>query len=84
MLAAAVGAAGNVQFELLIELRQPLFHLFHQPARKTLGLGDGELAELGTGAGNCAAQNMEPSTCSPIVFNSSASAVVLLWERQQG
>ena len=32
VLAAAVRAACDVQLQLLIELRQPLFELIHQPA----------------------------------------------------
>ena len=55
VLAAAVGAAGDVELELLIELRQPLFELVNQPAREALGLGDGQLAELRAGAGDGAA-----------------------------
>ena len=54
VLAAAVGAAGNMQPQWLIELRQPGFHLIDNPARKTLGLGNCQLAELGPGAGDCA------------------------------
>ena len=55
MLAAAVGAAGYVELELLVESRQALFQLFDKPAREALGLGDGELAEFGAGAGDRAA-----------------------------
>ena len=50
-----LGQPVTLQPELLIELRQPLFQFVHQPARKALGLGDGQLAELGAGAGNRAA-----------------------------
>ena len=55
VLAAAVGAAGDVQPQLLIELRQALFKLVDQPAREALGLGDGQLAEFGARAGDGAA-----------------------------
>ena len=55
VLPAAVGAAGHIQLELLIELRQALFQLLDQPARKALGLRNGQLAELGACAGNRAA-----------------------------
>src|SRR5581483_12380012 len=33
VLAATVGAAGDVQLELLIEFRQPVLEFFHKPAR---------------------------------------------------
>ena len=55
VLAAAIRAAGHIQPELLIELRQPLFQFVHQPARKALGLGDGQLAEFRARAGHRAA-----------------------------
>jgi hypothetical protein len=54
-LAAGVGAAGDVQLDLLVEAGQPLFHLADQPLRERLGLGDRQLAELGAGAGDGAA-----------------------------
>ena len=49
------GQPVTFSLQLLVELRQPLFQLIHQPARKALGLGDGQLAELGAGAGDSAA-----------------------------
>src|SRR5579863_1301381 len=55
VLPAAVGAAGYVQAQLLVELGKALFHLFDEPAREAFGLGDGQLAELGAGAGHRAA-----------------------------
>ena len=55
VLAAAVGAAGDVEAKLLIELRQALFEFVDKPAGKALGLGDGELAEFGARAGDGAA-----------------------------
>ena len=55
VLAAAIGAAGDVQAELLVELRQALFEFVDEPAGEALGLSDGQLAELGAGAGDGAA-----------------------------
>ena len=55
VLAAAVGAAGDVEPELLIELRNALFEFVDEPAGEAFGLGDGELAEFGAGAGDGAA-----------------------------
>ena len=52
MLSAAIGAASHVQFELLVEAGQPLFELIDNPTGKALGLGDGQLAELASGAGD--------------------------------
>ena len=52
VLAATIGAAGDVGAQLLVELRQALFQFVHQPAGKAFGLGDGQLAELGAGAGD--------------------------------
>ncbi len=50
-----LGQPVTCSLQLLVELRQALFHLVDQPARKALGLGDGQLAELGAGAGDGAA-----------------------------
>src|SRR5665213_2116905 len=55
VLAATVGAAGNVQLDLLVEAGETVFHLADQPLRKAFGFGNGELAELGAGAGDGAA-----------------------------
>ena len=55
VLSATVRAAGNMQPELLVKLRQALFELIHEPTRETLGLSDGELAEFCSGAGYRAA-----------------------------
>ncbi len=46
VLPATIGATGHVQLQLLIELRQTLFHLINQPPCKALGLGNRQLAEL--------------------------------------
>src|SRR5579862_8222944 len=56
MLAATIWAASNVNLELLIKLRQPFFHLVHQPARESLGFRDGEFAEFGARAGDRASE----------------------------
>src|SRR6185437_7560273 len=55
VLAAAVGAAGDVQLDLLIEARKTVFHLADHPLCKSFSFGNGKLAELGAGAGNRAA-----------------------------
>ncbi len=55
MLAAGVGAAGDVELDLLVEGGEAIFHLGDEPLREGLGFGDGELAELGSGAGDGAA-----------------------------
>ena len=52
MLSAGVGAAGDVQLDLLVEAGETLFHLADEPLGEALGFGDGELAELGAGAGD--------------------------------
>src|SRR5438128_2180908 len=50
VLAAAIGTAGDVDLQVLVEARHARLELLHQPARETLGLGEGELAELGARA----------------------------------
>ena len=55
MLAAGVGAAGDVEADLLVEAGEAVFELGDEPLVEGLGLGDGELAELGAGAGDGAA-----------------------------
>src|SRR5208283_2090462 len=52
VLSAAIGAAGDVQPELLVKRGQPLFELIHDPACKALGFRDGQLAKLRAGAGD--------------------------------
>src|SRR5277367_1174547 len=52
VLAAAVRAAGHVQLELLVEAGKTPFQFFYEPPRKALGFADGQLAELGTRAGD--------------------------------
>ena len=55
VLAAGVGAAGDVELDLLVEAGEAVFHLGDEPLGEGLGFGDGELAELGAGAGDGAA-----------------------------
>ncbi len=55
VLAAGVGAARDVQFERLIEFGDALFEFFDEPAGEGFGLGDGQFAEFGAGAGDGAA-----------------------------
>ena len=52
VLAATVGAAGDVQLQVLLKAGEPFLQLFDEPARKTLGFGDRELAEFRTAAGD--------------------------------
>src|SRR5215469_14824404 len=52
MLSATVGASGDVQLQVLLESRQAFVEFFGEPARKRLGLGDRDLAELSAGAGD--------------------------------
>src|SRR6185437_6590551 len=56
VLAAGVGAACDVQPDLLVETGKTVFHLADEPLGETHGFGDGELAELGAGAGDGAAE----------------------------
>ena len=44
-----------MELDLLVEAGEPVFHLADEPLGEGLGLGDGELAELGAGAGDGAA-----------------------------
>src|ERR1019366_7804828 len=52
VLAATVGASGDVQLEMLLEARQPLVEFFRQPATKRLRFGDRDFAEFSAGAGD--------------------------------
>ncbi len=52
VLAAGVGAAGDVELDLLVEAGEAVFHLGDEPLVEALGLGDGEFAELCAGAGD--------------------------------
>ena len=52
VLSAGVGAAGDVELDLLVEGGKALFHLGDEPACEALSLRDGELAKFGTSAGD--------------------------------
>ena len=52
MLAAAVGTAGDVDLDVLIESGQPRLEILHHPPGEAFGLRQRELAELGPGAGD--------------------------------
>src|SRR5437899_6405407 len=54
VLPAAVRAAGDVKLEVLLESGQFFFEFFYEPASKTLGFRDRQLAELRPAAGDCA------------------------------
>src|SRR5262249_36429472 len=55
VLAAAIGAAGDVQLDLLLKRGKAILKFLREPSGKALGLGEGEFAELGAGAGDSAA-----------------------------
>src|SRR5690242_6410059 len=50
VLAATVGAAGDMQLDLLVEAGEAFVEFGAQPAREALGFGQRELAEFGPGA----------------------------------
>ncbi len=56
MLAATVGASGDVQFQLLVESGQTFIQFANEPAREALGFGERQLAIFGTSAGDGSAQ----------------------------
>jgi hypothetical protein len=51
VLAATIGAAGDVQFELMLEIGIAIFESFSEPASEALGFGESEFAKFGAGAG---------------------------------
>ena len=55
MLAAGIGAAGDVKAELFLIVGETIFELLCEPASVGLGFGEGEFAEFGAGAGDGAA-----------------------------
>jgi len=55
VLAATVGAAGDVELDVVAEAGEAVIELFGEPAGERLGFGESELAEFGAGAGNGAA-----------------------------
>ena len=56
VLAATVGASGDVQFELLFEAGEAVFEFRGEPAGEAFGFGEGEFAEFRAGAGDRAAR----------------------------
>ena len=55
VLAARVGAAGDVQLDVFLVAGEALVELFGEPARVRFGFGEREFAEFGAGAGDRAA-----------------------------
>src|SRR5258708_1161619 len=55
VLSATGGASSNGQLQMLVESRQPFFQLLNQPAGKTLGFCNCQLAELRAAASDGAA-----------------------------
>jgi len=55
MLAAAIGAAGDVQLQLLLIIREAIFELISEPTGEGFRFGEGEFTEFRTGASDCAA-----------------------------
>ena len=55
MLAAGVGAAGDVELDVFLIAGETLFELLGEPAGVGFGFGESELAEFGAGAGDGAA-----------------------------
>src|SRR5579863_311117 len=55
MLAAAIGAAGDMQLQLLLIVREAIFELVGKPTSEGFRFGEGELAEFRTGASDRAA-----------------------------
>src|SRR6516165_6507210 len=53
VLAATIGATGNVELELPLEVREALLEFLGEPSGKGFGFGQSEFAEFGAGAGNC-------------------------------
>jgi len=51
VLAATIGAAGDVQFELMLEIGMSMFESFGEPAGEALGFGESEFAKFRAGAG---------------------------------
>lgn len=55
VLPATVGAAGDVEFDVVAKAGETVFELFGEPAGERLGFGESEFAEFGAGAGDGAA-----------------------------
>ena len=56
MLTATIGAAGDVQFQVLIEARQTLFQFLHQPSGEAFCFCNGKFAKLAPAARNGSAK----------------------------
>jgi hypothetical protein len=54
VLAATVGAASDVKFELMVEAGIAVLQSFGEPASETLGFRESQFAEFGAGAGHSA------------------------------
>ncbi len=61
VLTATVGAAGDVEFELMLEIGIAVFESFGKPAGEGFGFGESEFAEFGAGAGD--GTTNESGTC---------------------
>src|SRR5579864_814713 len=72
MLAATVGAARYVEFQLLIKLRNALLQLLNQPAGKSFGFCYRQLAELAAGASHRAAPERGSRNMKPRRFQSKS------------
>ena len=68
VLAAGIGAAGDVETELFLIVGEAVFEFLGKPAGKRFGFGEREFAEFGAGAGNGAANESRR-------FNGKASGV---------
>jgi hypothetical protein len=55
VLAAGIGAAGDVEAKLILIVGETIFELLGEPAGEGLGFGESELAEFGAGASDGAA-----------------------------
>ena len=55
VLAAGIGAAGDVKAELFLIVGETVFEFIGEPAGEGFGFGEGEFAEFGAGAGDGAA-----------------------------
>ncbi len=55
MLAATVGATGDVQLQVMLEIGIAVLESFGQPASEALGFGKSKFAKFGTGASDSAA-----------------------------
>ena len=73
VLAAAVGAAGDVDAELLLEAGEAIVEFTGEPAREAFGFGERELAEFGAGASDRGAGESRGATGRPAAVSSPAT-----------